>query len=143
MSDEAVVLPPGEKPQVGKADLDAAFAQMSQAPKTYETLEYTFDLSEPEIIGSFAFEYGAIRGATRKMVSFHLYLPMGYIGNDGRTDSSSPTVCSIPTTLHSGRPVNDNMFAISAPGQEPSIRGFVPSPGPPLKTLLIGVLELR
>ena len=67
MSDEAVVLPPGEKPQVGKADLDAAFAQMSQAPKTYEILEYTFDLSEPEIIGSFAFEYGAIRGATRNL----------------------------------------------------------------------------
>jgi ketosteroid isomerase-like protein len=67
MSDKAVVLPPGEKPQVGKTDLDAAFAQISQAPKTYETLEYTFDLSEPEIIGSFAFEYGAIRGATRNL----------------------------------------------------------------------------
>jgi ketosteroid isomerase-like protein len=67
MSDEAVVLPPGGKPQVGKADIDAAFAEISQAPKTYEVLEYTFDLSEPEIIGSFAFEYGAIRGATRNL----------------------------------------------------------------------------
>ena len=67
MSDEAVVMPPGEKPLVGKADLDTAYAQMSQAPKTYEVLEYTLDLSEPEIAGSLAFEYGAIRGSTRNL----------------------------------------------------------------------------
>ena len=56
MSDEAVVIPPGEKPLVGKADLDAAYVQMSNDPKSYENIEYAFDLSEPEIIGSFAFE---------------------------------------------------------------------------------------
>jgi uncharacterized protein (TIGR02246 family) len=67
MSDEAVVLPPGGKPQVGKADLDASFARMAAAPRTHEVLAYTFDLSEPEIAGSFAFEHGAIRGAMRNL----------------------------------------------------------------------------
>ena len=67
MSDEAVVLPPGGKRQEGKADIDAAFSQMSQAPKQYEVLEYIIDLSEPEIVGIFAFEYGAIRGTTRNL----------------------------------------------------------------------------
>ncbi|NET39741.1 MAG: DUF4440 domain-containing protein [Cyanothece sp. SIO1E1] len=67
VSDEAVLMPPGEKPLTGKAELDAAYAQMSNDPKSYEILEYAFDLSEPEIIGSFAFEHGAIRGVTRKI----------------------------------------------------------------------------
>lgn len=67
ISDEAVVMPPGRNAQVGKADINTAFAEMSEAPKTYEILEYTFDLSDPEIIGSLAFEHGAIRGTTRNL----------------------------------------------------------------------------
>jgi len=67
MSDEAVVLPPGGKPKVGKADLDATFAKLSGAPKTHEVLEYRFDFSEPEIIGDVAIEYGAIVGTMRNL----------------------------------------------------------------------------
>ena len=65
LSDEAVIMPPGEKPWSGKDELDAAYAQMAKAPNTYEIMEYTIDLSEPEIVGAHAFEHGEIRGMTR------------------------------------------------------------------------------
>ena len=65
MSDEAVVMPPGEKPIVGKDELDDAYAKMAKVPKTYEILEYTIDFSEPEIVGDYAFEHGEIRGVTK------------------------------------------------------------------------------
>lgn len=69
MSHDAVVLPPGGKPQIGKAAIDAAFERAATSPRTYEVLEYRFDLSEPEIVGNIAVEYGLIRGSSRDLKS--------------------------------------------------------------------------
>lgn len=67
LSDDAVVLPPGERPQIGKKDIDAAFAEMANAPETHKILDYILELSDPEIVGSYAFEHGAVHGTTRSL----------------------------------------------------------------------------
>lgn len=67
MSDDAVVLAPGEEPRAGKDALDEAFARMARMPRAHEVLEYRFELSEPEIVGHVAIEYGAIVGAMRRV----------------------------------------------------------------------------
>jgi ketosteroid isomerase-like protein len=67
MSDDAVVLPPGGRAKVGKAELDATFAKLAGAPKTHEVLEYRFEFSEPEIVGNIALEYGSIVGTMRNL----------------------------------------------------------------------------
>ena len=67
MSDDAVVLALGEAPHAGKAALDEAFERMARMPRTHEVIEYRFELSEPEIVGHVAIEYGAIVGSTRRL----------------------------------------------------------------------------
>jgi uncharacterized protein (TIGR02246 family) len=68
ISDDAVVLAPGSEPKVGKAAIDASFAQMANALRTHEVVDYRFELSEPEIAGDLAIEYGAIVGSMRALV---------------------------------------------------------------------------
>jgi ketosteroid isomerase-like protein len=53
--------------QIGRTAIDASFARAANRPKTYEVLEYRFDLSEPEIVGNIAIEYGLIHGRTRDL----------------------------------------------------------------------------
>ena len=66
MSDEAVVLPPGQARQSGKADLDNAFRKMAGAVADYEVLRYEQKWDEVRVFGDFAYEWGAITGASRK-----------------------------------------------------------------------------
>ena len=67
IDDEAVMLPPGGKPQRGAAALDASFAKMKQAPRTHAVLEYRFDFEEIQVLGDVAVEWGAIHGTTKEI----------------------------------------------------------------------------
>ena len=63
MSDDAVVLPPGGRVVRGREALDASFARMAEGMRQVEVLEYELDFEEVHIVGDYAFEWGAIRGA--------------------------------------------------------------------------------
>lgn len=65
MSDDAVVMPPGGRVTRGREALDASFARMAEAMKQVEVLEYELDFEEVHVVGDYAFEWGAIRGAMR------------------------------------------------------------------------------
>lgn len=69
VDDEAVMFPPGGAVQRGAKDFDAAFARMRSSPKTQEVLEYQMEFEEVKIFGNYAFEWGAIRGATRDIAT--------------------------------------------------------------------------
>ena len=68
VDDEAVMLPPGEKPQ-RPDQLDAVFARMKQAPRTHEVLEYVLEFEEVRVFGDLAVEWGTIRGTTRELAT--------------------------------------------------------------------------
>ena len=67
MSDDAVVMPPGGRVTRGRAALDASFARMAEGMKQVEVLEYELDFEEVTVVGDYAFEWGAIRGAMRAL----------------------------------------------------------------------------
>ena len=66
MSDEAVMLPPGQARQSGKSELDHAFRKMAGAVPDYEVLRYEQKWDEVRVFGDLAYEWGAITGASRK-----------------------------------------------------------------------------
>ena len=67
MSDDAVVMPPGGRVTRGGAALDASFARMAEGMRQVEVLAYELDFEEVEVVGDYAFEWGAIRGAMRAL----------------------------------------------------------------------------
>jgi uncharacterized protein (TIGR02246 family) len=69
IDDDAVMMAPGGKVQRGRAELDAAFAAMSKAPRTHEVLEYVLDFDEVTIAGDLAFEWGCIRGSMKELAT--------------------------------------------------------------------------
>ena len=66
MSDDAVVLPPGQERQSGKAELDRAFGKMASAIPAYEVLRYEPKWDEVRVLGDVAYEWGSITGASRE-----------------------------------------------------------------------------
>jgi uncharacterized protein (TIGR02246 family) len=67
VDDDAVMLPPGGAVHRGAKDLDLAFERMRNAPASHRVLEYRMEFEEVKIFGSYAVEWGVIRGTTRDM----------------------------------------------------------------------------
>jgi uncharacterized protein (TIGR02246 family) len=66
MTDDAVILAPGGEPVRGKAELDDSFARMREAMGQVEVLEYVLDFEKVRVLGEYAFEWGEIRGSSRR-----------------------------------------------------------------------------
>lgn len=64
-SDGAVVLPPGQPPQRGRAEVDAAMRAMEEAFRGVEVLDYRMDFEEVLVLGDHAVEWGTIEGSMR------------------------------------------------------------------------------
>jgi ketosteroid isomerase-like protein len=62
---DAVILPPGGPAHVGEENIRAAYAQLKHAYRDVEVIAYEMDLSEPQIEGDYAWEWGSIRGRSR------------------------------------------------------------------------------
>jgi uncharacterized protein (TIGR02246 family) len=65
MTDDAVMMPPGESWIRGRAELDASFNRTKDAMRQVEVLDYVLDFEEVKILGDYAFEWGTVRGAMR------------------------------------------------------------------------------
>ena len=65
VSNDAIILPAGEKPIQGILQLDEWFSQMEKSMQDIEILEYSMEFQEIHIQGEFAFEWGYSHGAMR------------------------------------------------------------------------------
>lgn len=65
MTDDAVMMPPGEPWIRGAEALDENRRRMADAMRDVEVTEYVFDFEEVVVLGEYAFEWGTVRGAMR------------------------------------------------------------------------------
>jgi ketosteroid isomerase-like protein len=65
VSEDAVLMPPGQDWVRGSEALDENYARMAEAMRDVEVTEYSLDFQEVLILGDYAFEWGTIRGAMR------------------------------------------------------------------------------
>jgi len=65
MSDDAVMMPPGQHWIRGTEALDENRRRMEEAMRDVEVTAYSLDFEEVVVLGDYAFEWGTIRGAMR------------------------------------------------------------------------------
>lgn len=66
MSDDAVVLAPGQAPRRGRAELDASSRTMEESFRNAEVLDYRMDFEEVLVFGDHAVEWGTLEGSMRR-----------------------------------------------------------------------------
>lgn len=65
MSEDAILMPPGENWIRGPEALDEHYRNIAEGMQEMEVTEYTIEFEEVRVLGNYAFEWGIIRGAMR------------------------------------------------------------------------------